>query len=364
MRTVKGQEAIDIARVLNTPIYDVFYRHEVTAAQAKQFVDSRRDPQSFVLENWPDTDSEAEEVVLHRFHTALVKGQLRQARVVDVIAHPNGGVRIHPAAARLAADRLVEQGKLDVFEGHDSEPYYRLARNVHLADKFFEGLDMLVCDECAKLNFDRPFHETCLSLIMEHFREQTKNLSDFVEFLDEDASNTNGLSRFIRVNGELLARGLDEARSRFQSVLKLRNMRVNETPSEPWTPSHPPYDIGASESAEQQDSGSVHGDATLSSSALRERARISKEQLIEYLRRVEILDETGEVKNLRERQEVLHSELKRREDVIHQLEKQRAFFEKQFDEMKRDMDTLVSAMQIAKKRSTTMENVIDVPVGE
>ncbi|QSO48946.1 hypothetical protein [Alicyclobacillus mengziensis] len=363
MRTVKGQEAIDIARVLNVPIYDVFYRHEVTAAQAKQFVDSRRDPQSFVLENWPDTDGEAEEVVLHRFHTALVKGQLRQARIVDVIAHPNGGVRIHPAAARLAADRLVDQGKLDVFEGQDSEPYYRLAKNVHLADKFFEGLDTLVCDECAKLNFDRPFHETCLSLIMEHFREQTKNLSDFVEFLDEDASNTNGLSRFIRINGELLSRGLDEARSRFQSVLKLRNTRMNETPSEPWTPSQPPYDMSPSGSAEQQDPGSV-GDSTSSSSTLRERARISKEQLIEYLRRVEILDETGEVKDLRERQEVLNSELRKREDLIHQLEKQRTFFEKQFDEMKRDMDTLVSAMQIAKKRSTTMENVIDVPMSE
>ena len=364
MKTLKGQEAIDVARALNVQLYDLFYRHEVTAAEARQFVDSRRDPQSFVLENWPDTEGEADEVVLHRFHTALVKGQLQEARIVDVIAHPNGGVRIHPAAAKLAADRLVQQGKLEVFATPDSDPYYRLVKNVGLADKFFGGLDTLVCDECAKLNFDRPFHETCLSLIMEHFREQTKNLADIVEIVGEDTGNSNGLSKFIRINGQLLSRGLDEARSRFQSVLKLRNMRSDNDAPEPWTPPSPPYKVVPTESHERPEPG-LSGDAVSAiKPGTQERTRISKGQLIEYLRQVEILDETGEVQNLRERQELLGTELKRRDDTIQQLEKQRTFFEKQFDEMKRDMDTLLSAMQIAKKRSTPIDNVVDVPMGE
>ncbi|KPV44735.1 hypothetical protein [Alicyclobacillus ferrooxydans] len=388
MRTVKGQEAIAIAETWGVPLYDAFYRHEVSVAQAKQFIDSRRDPQSFILENWPDSDDEAEQVLLHRFHTALAKGHLREARIMDVIAHPNGGVRIHPFAARLAADRLVDQGRIEITGEQDSEPYYHMVKNAHLSDHFFDGLDSLVCEDCAKLDFRRPFHQTCLTLILEHMREKTGNLDGIIEIEQDGEVDGGGLSRFIRVNSQLLSRGLDEARSRFQSVVKARLSRDQKTmPGQ--VDLDPTYTVKstrdmdraevAKNQAEQPGVSNTHQgmglrqnyeDGVGVASSLQDpsgsglKTKISKQDLINYLRDVEIVDETGEIRELRDDHKRLTDELVRRDETIHQLEKQRTNYEKQFDEMKRDMDTLLAAMQIAKKRRPMSDNIIDVPMGE
>ena len=90
--------------------------------------------------------------------------------------------------------------------------------------------------------------------------------------------------------------------------------------------------------------------------------KISKAELIAYLKNVQIVDEDGEIAQLKAECLQLRKQLDEKDYELLKLERQRAYLQKQCDEIQRDMDTLIEAMQIAKRRGHVSSQVIDADV--
>jgi hypothetical protein len=390
MKTIKGYEAIEIAEKYDLEMYDLYYKNPLSVEEVKQFIRSRRDPQTFALQNWPDTDQEADQMVLNAYHVAL-KDHLLSAANLDELDALGSGLPLNPGAAELAAERLAASGKLEILEETRDGIRYRIPRTLYFRGDFLDALASQVCDECARLDIDGPFHETCLLSLFEYLREHGFTPTDVTEVRHASHGN-HKFSKILRPGIELLSKTVSETRSKLQSVVKpIFNQDEGgeeATPTDstvayqsdigdetivyrPEVESEPKPIIEEPEREEQHEEEHPVGDSraqqleeplresVLSSSEREEtewqttrtdRARITKEELIEYLRQIEIIDDTGEIVRLqRERSEWLQRMAERERD-IEQLERQRAYWETQYHEMNRDMDTMIEAMQIAKRR--------------
>ncbi len=171
-----------------------------------------------------------------------------------------------------------------------------------------------------------------------------------------------------------LSKKASVAKSRWQSVIKPLFTRdddlddaddsqasspIGKVPSPP---------ISASESTPLASSAGTRTPLTTASTVHvdggGERKAVTKEDLIAYLRSIEILDEHGELARLQKERMGLLNRVDLREQEIRQLEKQKAYLEQQCQEMQRDLDTLVNAMQIAKRRTVSGEHVVDATLNQ
>lgn len=361
MRTVKGFEAIEIADQYNVALYDVDFKSEMTVTQAKQFIDSRRDPQSFVIQNWPDTDSEAEQIVLNQFHRVLKEQRLSDTRVVDLAAGISSGISsgmpIHLKAAEMAAQRLAQQDKLEIVETDKEYNLYRIPRIVYFTNQFLDDLCDRVCEECGQLNLDGPFHETCLMALIDFLANENFTVSDITEM--RKAQHVNGRFTKIRpgIGMEWLSKTASATKTTWQTVLRPMFSRESEEVRESDEKAHIKEQNHLMEHLNEDEAGSA-------TSAFREtggtgRAIITKEELIDYLRSVQILDENGELIQLQKERMTLLEQIACQERETERIEKQRAFLEKQCEEMQRDMETLIQAMQITKRHGPDSGRVID-----
>lgn len=179
MRTLSGYEALEIADQFGVSLYDRYYEKEITLEEARQFVESKRDPESFIVNHWPDTDEEAEKVVLGNALKRL-KEQRISAGSIDELAKLEGN-EIHPFAAELAAERLAEQNRLQIVDTFADSLSYSVPQSVQISDEFLNHLAGLVCEECAHMSFEQPFHEACLASLIDFIRSESFTVSDIAE---------------------------------------------------------------------------------------------------------------------------------------------------------------------------------------
>ncbi|MBX6353748.1 MAG: hypothetical protein IRZ10_10485 [Thermoflavifilum sp.] len=362
MRTRRGEEAIDLAHRYDVLLYDSEYRVEVTATQAQAGVDAGRDPQAFVLQNWPDSDEEAEQVVLREFEKALREHRVSAGRLAD-IASLNQGLPIHPGAAEYAADRLVQAGKL-ILDTPGPEPVYRLPRRFGFSPSFMELLRSAVCDDCASLALNQPFHETCLLNLIDVLESHTFSDGDVVRRTDAETSQAHRARPDAR---QWLARTAQATRDRWKSVLRplldtveqrLPRTREEDGTSPSWQgPSEAPggavVAMGTRTPAEAATESGASG-----------RPRVTKDELLRYLASIEIVEEDGEVRVLREERERLMQRLEASREDLKQAQKQRLQLERQLSEMQRDMDILIQAMRIAKRHEAAPTRMVDADFEE
>ncbi|MFB5192132.1 hypothetical protein [Alicyclobacillus fastidiosus] len=358
MRTLSGYEALEIADQFGISLYDRYYEKEITLEEARQFVESKRDPESFVVNHWPDNDEEAERVVLANALKRLKEQRVSAGRI-DELAHLEGN-EIHPFAAELAAERLAEQNRIQIVDTFADSLSYSIPQSVQISDEFLDHLAGLVCEECAHMSFEQPFHEACLASLIDFIRSESFTVSDIAE--TRTVKNQNGkLTKMFRPNFGLLTKKVSETRSRWQSVFKpILSRDHNEAPSEPPQadePSEPP--VQELEATRVSARATYHPEPEVS---LKQRPVVSKDELIEYLRSIEIIDDEGHITQLHQERKALESQLLARDEEIRRLHKQAEYWQKQCDEIQRDMDTLIEAMQIAKRRTastSTNTQVVD-----
>jgi Fe2+ or Zn2+ uptake regulation protein len=380
VRTLKGYEAIEIAEEYDLPLFDLDYRGEVTVEETKQFIASHRSPQSFALPNWPESDVEGEHLVMQAFHHLLLEKRHPEAKLEDVLATLEK-TPIHPAAVELALERLVEQNRLNLLSVTKESITYQIPRTIYFKEEFLVQLDDLICEECAKLDLDGPFHQACLDTLTKFLGEGSFTLKDITE--EVVGRNSSRSARIIRPNLDMqwLSKKASVAKSRWQSVIKPLFTRdddlddaddIHASPPTSKVPS-PPTSAFESTPLASSTPAAVASPGTRSplssASAVHadgggERKAVTKEDLIAYLRSIEILDEHGELARLQKERMGLLNRVDLREQEIRQLEKQKAYLEQQCQEMQRDLDTLVNAMQIAKRRTVPGEHVVDATLNQ
>lgn len=361
MRTLVGQEAIDLADQFNLPLFDRYYKSDVTVQQAKLFIRQQREPSSFILENWPESDREAEQIVLRQFHAVLIAQQLTEATIPELWERI-GESPLHPLAAELAADRLVEQEELERVEDAEDYSIYRIPRTTHFTDTFLDGLRSIVCEDCAHLSPTQPFHKTCLMSLVDYLINGDFSLNDVTE---KRAAEDLGRG-FQLLKSPMGARWLSETvsatRLRLKTVVKPILKREHVVPAQ-----RPSADLAPSEPVTYEPSSYPAGGETLVAHVAGTglRTKISKAELIRYLNSVEILEEDGEVAELRQERDELVRRVESKQRELQQLERERAFLEGQCAELQRDMDTLLQALQIAKRRGHgSSSQVIDGEISE
>ncbi len=373
MRTLKGYEAIEIAEEYDLPLFDLDYRGEVTVEETKQFIASHRSPQSFALPNWPESDVEGEHLVMQAFYHLLLEKRHAEAKLDDVLATLEK-TPIHPAAVELALERLVEQNRLNLLSVTKESITYQIPRTIYFKEEFLVQLDDLICEDCAKLDLDGPFHQACLDTLTKFLGEGSFTLKDITE--EVVGRNSSRSARLTRPNLDMqwLSKKASVAKSRWQSVIKPLFTRdddlddaddsqasspIGKVPSPPMSASEStPLASSAGTRTPLTTASTVHVDGG------GERKAVTKEDLIAYLRSIEILDEHGELARLQKERMGLLNRVDLREQEIRQLEKQKAYLEQQCQEMQRDLDTLVNAMQIAKRRTVSGEHVVDATLNQ
>lgn len=371
MKTLKGYEAISVATDNQSTLYDLYYKNEISVEQARQFIHSQRDPQSFVLRNWPDSNQEAEEFVLHLFELALVERRLLNARVMELSDAFDDDEPIHKSAVDLAAQRLADANRLQIVELHRGANVYRLPATICLTDAFLTQLRGVVCDECANLDLDGPFHKSCLTSLVEFVESANFRLRDITEVRTAEPESSIRQMVQRRVPVEFLNKTISDAKSHWQSVLKPMFQKANNYGRK--APEGAVFqDTAADENASKRPGTAAQGNTPsnrtapealqgrMSSTPSLDKERITKEQLISYLGQVEIVDETGELRELRNERVALVHQIDAKDKELAHIERQRAFLEQQCEEMKRDLDTLIQAMQISKRRGYDASNVVDV----
>ncbi|MCY0888250.1 MAG: hypothetical protein OWQ59_07290 [Alicyclobacillaceae bacterium] len=373
VRTLKGYEAIEIAEEYDLPLFDLDYRGEVTVEETKQFIASHRSPQSFALPNWPESDVEGEHLVMQAFYHLLLEKRHAEAKLDDVLATLEK-TPIHPAAVELALERLVEQNRLNLLSVTKESITYQIPRTIYFKEEFLVQLDDLICEDCAKLDLDGPFHQACLDTLTKFLGEGSFTLKDITE--EVVGRNSSRSARLTRPNLDMqwLSKKASVAKSRWQSVIKPLFTRdddlddaddsqasspIGKVPSPPISASEStPLASSAGTRTPLPTASTVHVDGG------GERKAVTKEDLIAYLRSIEILDEHGELARLQKERMGLLNRVDLREQEIRQLEKQKAYLEQQCQEMQRDLDTLVNAMQIAKRRTVSGEHVVDATLNQ
>lgn len=351
MRTLKGYEAIQVAEQHNILLYDLENKTEVSPTDAREYIERRRDPDVFVIYDWPDTDEEGERIVLREYQKALLERQEFEARIFDLSVALSGGLPIHEVAAEAAAKRLVEQGKLEIVEARDDGSVYRIPQVMYFKRSFLDELRRVVCHQCAHLDPEGPFHEVCLMNLVQFIKDTDLNTTDIVEA----RTSRTPTRRFTRpvypgISMEWLSKTALATRNKWKEVLKpmfsTDGLQVNvaKRPQRPEQPTEPPVYAQPVENPKMD---------------LFKQTKITKNQLIQFLRTVEIVDENGEVGHLRQENQKLLEQLAQKQREIEQIEKQRTLAERQYQEVQRDMDVLLEALQIAKKRAPSAMHVVD-----
>ncbi|MCL6516804.1 hypothetical protein [Alicyclobacillus sp.] len=411
MRTLRSFEALEAAERYGVPVYDLVGKRELDVEEAHQLVQGGRDPSTFVLQRWPDSDEEAEQLVLKEFQRALKERRWAEASVFDLSNAISGGLAIHLEAAELAAERLAEQGKLQ-FVKSGQYKVYALPRTVRFSDAFLDKLRDQVCDACATLDLEGDFHEACLMNLLDFLREHTFGFDD-IEEVPADAAGARAGRRGPGVGADWLRRTAELARTRFRGVIRARaggasRGAAEARPTIPTGGEEMPVvgtgpnrtagtgsgvgpgaggavGIGAgpgagfasgtmagavSGTASGVASGSVSGTGAFTAEgspggvAAADRPQVTKRELIRYLQSVEILDENGEIDRLRQEREELMQRIAQRDKQLEKMQRDKAYFMKQFEEMQHDMDVLVQAMQIAKRREQRPAPVVDATFDE
>ncbi|WP_206919078.1 hypothetical protein [Alicyclobacillus suci] len=388
MRTLSGYEALEIADKYGVSLYDRYYEKEISLEEAQQFVESQRDPHSFLVKHWPDSDEEAETVVLANALKRLKEERIAAGTIDELASMPDNP--IHPFAAELAAERLADQNRLQIVDAFAESLSYRLPQRVQLSTGFLDHLAGLVCEDCAHMSLDEPFHEDCLASLIDFIRSESFTVSDIVEMREVKFQNGK-LTKMLRPGFGLLSKKVLETRSRWQSVFK--PMLHRESDAQNSRDAHR-HDGGTSQAtgrdAAQQSSQLYEdvvdralddmqatrvsprvpvapkvsgGEETAGENRAEQRPVVTKNDLIAYLESIEIIDDHGQMTKLHQEQRALQSQLAAKDEEIYRLHKQIEYWQKQCDEIQRDMDTLIEAMQIAKRRSSST-NVASSPVVE
>jgi hypothetical protein len=359
MRTLTAHEAIDVAERLNIVMFDRYLNSEVTVEQAKLLIQRQRDPVSFVLEDWPETDREAEQIVLRRFHAAMIAKKMMEFRISDTWHIDGEGRGIHRYAAEMAARRLVEQNELELVQRNQEETLYRIPRNVHFTEEFLDGLRVRVCDECAHLNPSKSFHKTCLLALLDHLINGEFTLDAITVVMETPGPGTK-LPNLLRygVSARWLSQTVSATKWRLKSVVKpiLFHESTDDSTVSAGVVSNDEWPFIEVRPPEPELGVAVDAGAILT------RDKISKTELIRYLRSVEIVDEDGELAALKSERDDLRRQLEAKEREIHQIGRQRMLLQGQCEDMQRDMDTLLQAMQIAKRRGHVETHVIDAEI--
>lgn len=336
MRNVRGFDAIELAEEYDITLYDLYLKNELTVHEAMQFVDSQRDPQSFALLNWPDTDEEAEQIVLTAYEQALRNDRMLVADLEEVIGRTATSC-LHPYAAEVAAERLVEKGILDADRGSENRTVYSLMRIYYIKSEFLESISEGVCEACASALMEGPFHKICLEQML-------TNLSDSLLSVDSVATieprrlpvfRYDKLAERLRPGIGLLSKTVSGTKTRWQSVLKPILSRGEQKAEQDTSSSSP----NITQQIGFESDGTPH------------RERMTKSDLIAYLQSIEILDDSGEVARLQDERSKLLDRLDAKERRIAELDRERDYWEGQFAELSRDMRTMIDAMEIAKRRS-------------
>ncbi|GLG01390.1 hypothetical protein Alches_14290 [Alicyclobacillus hesperidum subsp. aegles] len=398
MKTLEGMQALDVATRYGITLYDTYYGNEVTVAEARQFIESRRDPSTFILKDWPDTEGEAEDVLLMHIYRALKEGQIHSGRV-DLLLEGGPGPRINLAAAELAALRLADRRILEV-EDKDDGVYYHVPQTTYLTQEFLSKLSEFVCDECRHMDLTGPFHETCLHALIDAIRRGQFTFEDIAE--ERLGEGATPLSRLFQGNLGQWSRRVSETKSKLQKAWKARRKAVvtkaekhrdkrsviesdpdwptlsvphrtledlqqtrlaaraeqrreetvsNAPSSTSWS-QEPVVDAVSSAPLEEvADSVSETADF-----AVNQRERISKKELIAYLQRIEIVDESGDqmrqLADLKQRCIELEALLESANTRYDRLRSECEQWKAKYDDLQKDMDTVLQAMQIARKHAS------------
>jgi hypothetical protein len=361
LRTLKGYEAIQVAEQHNVTLYDLENRIEVSAEETREYIEHRRDPNVFVIDEWPDTDEEAEQIVLREFQSALLERRCAEARIFDISIHLSGGLPMHTDAAELAGQRLVEQNKLEIVQTHDDGNVYRIPQTMYFKRSFLGRLRNKVCPECAHLDPEGAFHEICLINLVEYIKEINLSSSELVEMRHSRPPEPR-LPKTIHpsLGFQWLSQRASATKQKWKSVLKPIFSQDNQKLDSGEQQETIVMPTRHSVSVEPPIHRSEEDVRTELTSDLDRQTKITKDELIGYLRSVEIIEEHGELSELRREKDTLLEQLALKEHEIEKIEKHRAYAEKQYQETQRDMDVLIDALQIAKRRTPNPAEVIDV----
>ncbi|SIS56678.1 hypothetical protein [Alicyclobacillus vulcanalis] len=391
MKTLKGMDALEVAARYGITLYDTYYGNEVTVQEAREFIEAKRDPDSFILKDWPDTEEEAEDVLLMHIYQALRDKKQAHGRV-DLVIEDTEGPVINVAAAELAALRLGNRRLLEV-DDRDDGVYYHIPRTAHLTDEFLEKLGQFVCEECRHFDLAGPYHEACLYAMVNAIRRGEFALEDVVE---ERPAEGSPLGRLFGSNFGTWSRRVSETKSRLQQAWKRRrravlsrieDQREDESAvekakraAEDWTTATLHRTLAglkrtrmaakaADEAGPGADAPEVHAphgaveivDAVNdtgredSGQERSGRQRITKRALIRYLEQVEIVDESGEeareLADLRQRCIELEALLDSANSRYDRARAEIDHWKRQYEALKRDMDTVLQALQIARRHA-------------
>lgn len=387
MKTLKGMDALEVAARYGITLYDTYYGNEVTVQEAREFIEAKRDPDSFILKDWPDTEEEAEDVLLMHIYQALRDKKQAHGRV-DLVIEDTEGPVINVAAAELAALRLGSRRMLEV-DDRDDGVYYHIPRTARLTDEFLEKLGQFVCEECRHFDLAGPYHEACLYALVNAIRRGEFALEDVVE---ERPADPNPLGRLFGSNFGTWSRRVSETKSRLQQAWKKRRRAVlsriedkrGDEPSEEkvkaaeqdWTTATLHRTLAGLQrtrmAAKAQDERVLAGDhdSTVAApegageivDAVNEsahdtarRERITKRALIRYLEQVEIVDESGEeareLADLRQRCIELEALLDSANTRYDRVRAEKDHWKRQYEALKKDMDTVLQALQIARRHA-------------
>ncbi|AEJ44496.1 hypothetical protein [Alicyclobacillus acidocaldarius] len=386
MKTLKGMDALEVAARYGITLYDTYYGNEVTVQEAREFIEAKRDPDSFILKDWPDTEEEAEDVLLMHIYQALREKKQAHGRVDLVIEETEGPV-INVAAAELAALRLGSRRMLEV-DDRDDGVYYHVPRTARLTDEFLQKLGQFVCEECRHFDLAGPYHEACLYALVNAIRRGEFELEDIVEERPADGSP---LGRLFGSNFGMWSRRVSETKSRLQQAWKKRRRAVlsriedkreaqpgeekAKSAAQDWTTATLHRTLAglqrtrmAAKAAEKREeaverlavaapegAGEIVDALSEPAPDGARRERITKRALIRYLEQVEIVDESGEeareLADLRQRcielEALLDSANTRYDRARAEIDR----WKRQYEALKKDMDTVLQALQIARRHA-------------
>lgn len=354
MNTLYGIQAIETAEPHGARLYDRERHRAVSVADALQQIEAHRSVHSFILPFWPDGEDEADALVLRAFRKLLTDRHQSEASMDKLFPNSLEDGPIHPDAAEGAASRLVEAGKLGIARGDVSVPgavIYRILREIRLADAFADELRAVACSDCAQLHLGGPFHEDCLMNVIDLLKRHDFTMLDISEAAPEAseapiqwlkvASKTS--ENVQKLAKSALTTSLAASR-KWQGVWKSVATRT----SRETLPAMHGSDAGLHVQPSQPE--------PLAESELR--TAITQTELIHYLQSVDIVPtQADSALRLEHAQTLRHLFEKDRE--IDDLRKQRAYVEQQFAELQRDMDTVLQALQIAKRHDRSADPVID-----
>ncbi|QQE79830.1 hypothetical protein [Alicyclobacillus sp. SO9] len=367
MRTLKGYEAIELAERYDILLYKFTTQTEVTASEARDEVQNRGNASAYVIEAWPDSEEEAEQIILKKMEENLRTIRTSAATIEQLTTTSTGDRFMHPVATELAVDRLVEKGTLSAFRESNGDIVYVLSKRLAFTEDFLDRMRDVVCEECADLNLEGPFHETCLLDLFEFLHTYKLSLEDLREVTDlsEDTRAHGGQS--ISSSGmQWLSKTVSVTRSRWKTVLEplLKNRSTDkpaDTEADEASANPAVQPPTPTEDAEAY-SDAVHTEAVRNEAVkvanpsprdtANGRPKITKKELIQYLQSIEVLDE-GELDVLREARDELLRDLDEKDNQIRQLIQQKSRLETQYAQLQQDMDVMVRAMRIARQHDTS-----------